>query len=147
MPVADIAEARDLVMGLFKTKWSAQAPPVPIVGYQDKKTPGIPPADGSEYVEAEIQHMDDRPAGIGDTGRKRFRAFARLIVDIRTPFGDGLTRSDQLVKIIQSFRGSTTAPDRVQFRRVTVGESGKDGNYYKVRMFVYFDYDEVVETT
>lgn len=146
MPVADAAEARDLVMTVLSTAWAA-APGSPPMVYQDQR---MEKPNAAPYAEAEIQHMDGFNAAIGDSGRKRVRSKARLVVAIYTKPGDGLTVSDTLAKIVQNAFESkrNTGPDTVTFRRVRGPfEDGLTGNGYKVRVIVDFEYDRIQTMT
>lgn len=140
MPVvADIGAARDVVMNRLKTAWAAQASPPPML-YQDEEEDA--PADATTYGEAVIEHKRGQQATIGGRGMRRFRAWATLTVTLRTPYGDRLTISDTLVKIVQdAFEGKSQGG--VIFRDVRVVEDGKDGAYSKVRVLVNFEYDRV----
>lgn len=140
MPVNDIGNARDLVFDMLKTAWAGQDE-APVLLYQDN---AADPPERASYAEAEIQHQRGTQATIGEAGKRRFRAWARLTVTIRTPYGDGLTSSDAMTKIVQdAYEGKSTAHGEVQFRDVRVVEDGKDGAFYKVRVIVDFDYDRL----
>lgn len=145
MPVADHAEARDLVCAVLNTAWAAQTSPPPLI-FEDGRTTK---PDHAPYAEAEIDYGDQRGVAIGDSGRKRLRTEARLIVAIHTVPGDGLTMSDALVIIVQDAfeKVRDTAPDKVTFRRVAVVKDGLTGDSFKVRVIVYFDYDRVQSRT
>lgn len=146
MPVADDAEARDLVYKVLNDAWAA-APGTPKLVFQDQRAEK---PDSAPYAEAEIQHYDGFDAAIGDSGTKRVRDKARLIVAIYTVPGDGLTVSDTLAKIVKNaFRGKRgTSPDKVTFRRVRGPiEDGLTGNGFKVRVIVDFEYDQIQTMT
>lgn len=145
MPVIDQAEARDLVYEVLNTAWNAPMSPPPLI-FEDR---GVAKPDHGPYAEAEIDFGYQGGVAIGDSGRKRVRTEARLIVSIHTVPGDGLTMSDALVKIVQNAfeQRRNTAPDQVTFRRVTVVKDGRVGDSYKMRVIVYFEYDRIQSRT
>jgi hypothetical protein len=143
MPVADIAEGRDLIYGVLKTAWAAQMSPPPLI-YQDQNAEK--PLAGAPYAEAEIQHQDGFNAAIGDSGKKRVRSVARLTVSIYTVPGDGLTVQDALVKIVQNAfesKRNVGGPEKIIIRKVRVVEDGNTGNAFRVRVIVDYEYDRI----
>jgi hypothetical protein len=146
MPVTDRAEAKDLVFGVLKDAWATITSPPPMI-YQDQREER---PEAGPYAEAEIQHQDGFNAAIGDGGRKRVRAVARLVVSVYTVPGDGLTTSDDLVKVVQNAfekRRNIGGPEKVTVRSVKVVEDGLTKNAYKVRVLAYFEYDRIQTMT
>ena len=143
MPIPDIGTARGEILSHFTTAWNAQTPPVPTLLYQDKKTPRIP--DSGPWARINVQHNDrDRATVGGNANNRRFRAFGIIIVQIFTPYGDGLTNNDSLVNVaVNAFEGTKTGEDRVEFRNVRSQEIGEDGPWFQTNVIAEFDYDLV----
>lgn len=141
MPIADIAQARDLIYGVLLTALTNYNSSLPVI-YADKT--GTAPDTGA-YVEASLVHNGGAQATLGGAGGRRWRSHARLIVDVFTDFGDGLAASDPIVKAVQNaFRGKITSPDAVEFQGVRVAEQPRDGSRSKTRVVVDCVYDELV---
>jgi len=151
MPVANITEARDIVMGIINTAWAAAAEPAfwPTPG-QNWPPPILWPDDESDepdgskpWAKVELQHQRGGQSAIGDVGKRRFRAWAVVTVTIYTPNGDGLTTADYLATIVQDALEGRHTPDKVYFRDVRVVDDGTDGPSYKIRVLSNLDYDRV----
>jgi hypothetical protein len=147
MPVANVAEGRDFVMGIIKVAWDASIAPggytgtwPPSIFYQD--VVGDPP-EAAPYAHAFIQHRKGGQVAIGDAGLRRFRADGIVTVALYTPHGDGLTLADYLANIVQDALEAHHTPDKVYFRDVRVVDDGKDGTNSKVRVIADLDYDRV----
>lgn len=140
MPVADITDARDLVLAMLKTAWDSQMTP-PNIFWDDQEENS--PFD--TYAVATFRHT--MPSGqsslTGDAGT-RYTSGASLIVDIYTLFGSGAKAADPYTKLIQlAFRGQKSIPDKVWFRAVRLAEQPRFGKHAKMRVVVDFQYDEV----
>lgn len=143
MPYASIADARDAMLGMFKTGWNAQTPPVPPVAYPDMKFTA--PDASSAWARITVQHVHgSRQVTLGQPGNRRFRKVGVITVQIFTPPGDGLTLADQLVKIaVDIFEGKSTVDDGVQFLNVRPIEVGLNGSWQHNNVQVDFNYDVI----
>lgn len=152
MPVLDVAEARDAIIGRINTAWAAMTEPSfwptpgtnwpPVLFFPDVSADR--PASGTQpYGEIEIQHQRGAQVGIGDAGRRRFRSWAVVTVKVFTVEGDGLTTSDYIANIVKTALRARANPDKVYFRDVRIVDDGRDGGNYKVRVLSNLDYDEV----
>lgn len=138
--IADVGQARDVVMGMLKTAWDTIPSPAPVLLFQDQEADA--PAPTHSYGEAVINHKKGNQVTLGEPGGRRFRAWATLTVTIRTEAGDGLTSNDAIVKIVQdAFEGKSKSG--VDFRAVRPQEDGRDGAFYKTRVLVDFEYDRI----
>jgi len=142
MPFSDPALARDAILDHFTTEWNAQASP-PELRYDDR-TQDLPSGDVS-WARVSVLHNTGRQNTMGETGNRRFRKTGIVTVQIFTPFGDGLTESDILVKVaVDAFEGkSTGGGDTVDFTNVRSQEIGRDGYWYQTNVLAEFDYDAV----
>lgn len=146
MPVATIAEGRDLILDHFKTAWDAGTPPIPLVLYDDRKL-DLPPDD--TYARVTVQHnvFEQRTLGgkpsLGGSGR-RFRRSGIIAIQIFTINDAGLTTSDALVDlIVDAFEGEDTSSDEVEFINVRANEVGHDGAWHQTNVLAEFRYDRV----
>lgn len=152
MAVTGVSEARDLILGRISTAWAAMAEPSfwptpgqhwpPAIFWPDVAD-DVPEAGQQPYAEVEIQHQRGGQVAIGDVGLRRFRSWAVVTVKIVTPYGDGLTVSDYIVKIVKTALRARATPDKVYFRDVRNVDDGRDGGNYKVRVLANVDYDEI----
>lgn len=139
MPFNTREDARNDIQSVFHTAWSTQAAPVPLVLYQNKK--GIPPVDGSPYVSVNIAHTSGNQTTLASIGSRRFTQRGLITVAVFEKLGEGLTTSDQRVKIItDAFEGVVT-PGRVIFTNVRASEIGKLASWYQVNVLIEFEYD------
>lgn len=140
MPVADITEARDIVLTQLKTAWDAQMSAPPLY-YKDQAED----APQDVYAVATFRHSANagQSSLTGDAGT-RYTSGGSLLVDIYTLEGKGMNSGDPYIKIVQgAFRGQKSIPDSVWFRAVRVAEQPRFGKHSKVRVVVDFEYDEV----
>lgn len=138
--VANIGQARDLVFGMLKTAWDANAGGLPII--YDGMSARLDAAEDG-FSEAAIVHAAAGQAALG--GKQvglLYRSNARLQVDIKTPMNQG--RPDALVQAIrEAFIGARATPDVVTFVGVQVVEMPRSGARIVTRVVVYFNYDEI----
>lgn len=142
MPFTNDTTALDAILGLFKTGWdTAYAPgPAPFVVYPDQAEDT--PPDGSPWVKVLFQIRNVPQVTIAPPGSRRFRNFAKLIFEVRTPFGGGLTTNQAMTDTIGSIlEGQTTAPDAVTFREFVPTNIGKDGVWQLTKVVVSLEYD------
>lgn len=142
---ATLTQARDEILGTFKTAWDAGAETVgktvlyPNVGNQE------PPTAEELWARVTVQHFVGAQVTLsGATGARRFRHNGLVTVQLFAPSGEGLETLDAAATIVkQAFEGVTTSPGRVLFRNVRVNEIGPDGQWFNVNVLADFEYDEV----
>lgn len=151
-----IGEARDSILGAFKTKWDADTPAVnggnvPEVFYEGigKTTPG--PAD-APWARVQVRHVDGDVTGVGSpTGSLRRTTKTGVVtVQIFTPLFDddgsprGLALAEDLAAVAKAaFEGEVTVED-VIFRRTRAVEVEADGPWFQWNVLSDFEYDEFV---
>ena len=135
-------EARDEILGTFRTAWlaSSASQDLPVI-YPDSAADK--PASGA-YARVAVSHIDGRTATLaGATGYRRFRREGFVTVSIYTPIGGGLTLNDDLSTIVvNAFEGVMTTSG-VIFRNVRAQEAGRDGSRFQTNVLADFEYDEV----
>ena len=143
MPITTVKEARNEMTDHFTDAWNAQASPVPLLLYQDKKKDI--PVTAVPWARMSIAHVDrDRVTIGGETGGTRFRAFGLITVEVYSLYGEGLTNNDVYVNlVIDAFEGQNTGLDRVTFRNVRNEEIGVDGPWFQTNVIAEFEYDIV----
>jgi hypothetical protein len=144
MPVSSPSVARDAILTLFKTAMDANAPDVTVL-YDDVRSQ-VPTADDGEWVRIVIEHQDRRQPAIGQAnGLRRYRSSGLITVQVFTPFGDGLTRTDAIADIVYDiFDGvSTQSGDGITFNNVTMREIGETGPWFQTNILADFKYDTV----
>lgn len=153
MPSFD--EARDSMLGVFKTKWDADTPAVagsiPTIFYDGIGEEGEKPHD-APWARIQIRHSAGSVTGIGKIGGKaRTTKLGICTVQVFTPLYDddgvtprGLSLNEELSKIAKAaFENVVTAED-VVFRNVRATEIGPDGPSYQTNVLAEFEYDEIV---
>jgi hypothetical protein len=129
-------------MALFKTAWDAQGGTIPLVFYQDTVTDI--PKDGSAWAKISVLHQNGGQATLGEVGNRTFRREGLVIVEIHSPFGEGLANGDLLSKVaLDAFEGNTTASGEIWFRNARLSEIGQDGDWHISTVMVDFEYDEI----
>ncbi|MCP4897717.1 MAG: hypothetical protein GY906_12155 [bacterium] len=140
---ADITQARDEILAVFKTAWDAGAESAGLtVLYWDLAQD--PPPTGA-WARVTVRHSDGNQATLSNSvGQRRFRHEGTVFVQIFTPLDEGLTLADALTSIVKyAFEGEVTSPGRVIFRRVRVNEVGRDGQWFQVNVLADFEYDDI----
>jgi len=139
MPISSIEQARDLIIGQFLDEWNTLASP-PKVLYADRV--GEPPDESEAWARISVQHSLASQVTLGGPAGKRFRRFGTVLVNILTPYGEGLTTSDVLVqKAVDAFEGRSTSPDEVRFLNTSFSEIGPDGAWFRTNVQADFEYD------
>jgi len=142
MPLTSHAAARDAIGTKLKTAWDAQTPPVPLMLYDDVK--GDVPKDGISWARVQVRHNESNQVTLGEVAGRRFRRFGIVLVQIFTPFGDGLDAADAFAKVANdAFEGEETSPDEVIFRNVRVNEIGQSGDWFQTDVLADFEWDQV----
>ena len=140
---ATVEQARNEIISTFKTAWDAGAESTGLnVLYWD--TEGEVPDSGA-YARVTVRHATGEQTTVGSAaGKRRYERAGTVTVQIFTEHNEGGTLSDKLVNIIENaFRGVTTSPGRVIFRRVRTNEIGQDSQWFQVNVLADFEYDEI----
>lgn len=142
MPIATITAGRNAIYKQFTDTWNAQTPPVPTIFYDDKQF-DLPDGD-TTWAFVMVRHDGSEQATLGEVGGRRFRRRGRVVVQVRTPTGLGLSTNDVYSKVaLDAFEGVETAPDQVIFRNARLQEEGTDGAWFLTNVISEFEYDEV----
>lgn len=137
--------ARDEVLALFKAAWDADAEStgIPVLW---ENVVGTPPeatdvnGNPTSWARAQMRHVDGGHANIGNT---RFDQSGLITIQIFTPSGFGLEKSDKLADVARkAFEGKKTASG-VWFRDARINEEGPDGPWFMTNVFVTFEYDQL----
>jgi len=135
-----LTEARDEIMDLFTTAWTAGAPSVAL-HYWDLSadTPG---AGNAAWAAITARWTLGNQRGFA-IGPKRYERQGIVTVQIFTPFGSGLTEADSLAKIAHDAFEGVDTPNGVWFRNVRVNTIGHSGEWFQTNVLAEFIYDEV----
>jgi len=154
---ATITEARDAILGRFRTVWLADplTSGVP-VQYQDVRPAGYsrwPPEglDSSKnpipWARVTMQHNPEVGGQVtlrGDEGTQRYRRYGVVTVSLFDAVGKGLSGLDSYGAVAKSaFEGVRLSPTGVVFRSVRFFEVGESGAWYQANVTAEFEYDEV----
>lgn len=103
-----------------------------------------PPQDGkaAHLRGPYIRHNEPGAETLGPVGKRRFQRMGVAVVQVMTPFGDGFTLADTLGTVARNAYEGVSTPNGVWFRRTTVKEVGKTGNYIQVNVTTNFEYTE-----
>lgn len=137
-------QAKDEILGTFKTAWDAGAESTGLtVLYWNTKSEV--PTSGA-WARVTVRHAEGEQETLSNSaGSRRFGRVGTVTVQIFTPHNEGGTLSDQLVEIVEkAFMGVTTSPGRVIFRRVRSNEIGQDGQWFQVNVLADFEYSEII---
>jgi hypothetical protein len=148
---ATFSEARDQILGTFKTAWDANSGAVnggavPSLHYEGLKFD--PPKDAA-WARITIRHSTAGQATLaGDPsfGRRRFEKFGVVTVQIFQPLssGGGLVLAENLAQVAKAaFEGKATT-GQVWFQNVAINEVGVDGPWFQMNVVASFRYDEIV---
>jgi len=132
-------QARDEIVALFKAAWDADEDScdVPVIwtGVRGE----IP--DSGSWVRVTVNFDDEGPASIS---KVHFKTTGTVIIQIFTPHDDGNVQADILQHIAKkAFRGKTTSPGAVWFRRVRPTAVGQDGQWFQTNVLADFEYEEI----
>lgn len=142
MPVATVAEGRDLVLGHIKSAWD-ELDDCPPLRFDDTEGGAV---QDEEWARITIQHV---PGGfdqrtLGPAGYRRFRRLGIVTIQVFTALGDGLTRADTLAQVLlTALQGATTATGGVIFRNAGMSEVGRDGRWNQTNVTAEFEYDTI----
>lgn len=143
MTVATRTLARDEVMTLFRTAWTASGAPsetLPILFWDIAQD--IP--DSGAWCRITMQHNEGEQVTLSNgSGNRRFRRFGVINVQIFTPIGDGLELNDLLTKIAEDAFEGVTSTNGIVFLNVRSNEVGPDGEWFQTNVLADFEYDEV----
>jgi len=148
-----ITQARDGILGHLRTAWLANGATVDVLVFYPDTVVGVKglagtkvaqPVSGSPWARVTLQHVTSGQTSLADnTSKKIFTRNGVLTVQVFTPYGTGLTKSDTLTKVVQdAFEGKATL-NGVWFRNVRANEIGQDGEWHQTNVLVEFTYDEV----
>lgn len=138
-----LAEARDAINGRLRDAvdaYNAANSTSYSVYYEDvdKAEPGAREANFRIF----IRHNEGDQDTLGGAGRRRFSRAGVVMVQVMAPFGDGFTLGDALVTVARNAFEGVSTPNGVWFRRVSVKDVGKTGNFYQTNVTANFEYTE-----
>ena len=133
------AEAKDVILGIFKTVWDTPTPRIAV--YSD--LPGTKPASNVVWARAIVQHAEGRQSSLaGVSGTRRFTDEGTFFIQVFAPVGDGSTACLAAAREVQDAYRDAKHPN-VWFRDVKLREVGADGTFYQINVSGTFSYDEV----
>lgn len=141
---SDRLEVRDEILTYFRQAWLADdASKLLKLFYADAKS-NRPDDDTEEFCRVTVQHGATVQNSLsGSHGLKIYRNDGIMTAQLFTLVGDGLSKADQLTKVVQdAFEGQ--AVNGIWFRNVRVNEIGMDGDRYQTNILVDFSYDETL---
>ena len=148
MPIT-YPDARDAIQTMFWSYWQANAAAandgdgVPPVEWENKEQ-GAAPDPRKPYARFTLQTEVTPQVTLGPTGGRRFRTFGFVTVQIFTPHGEDVTRSDALAVVAKNaFQGKNSGSDEVTFREVRIIPVGRGDSAWQVNVLAAFDWDEV----
>ncbi len=149
MTLPTFDSARDEILGLFNTYWTAQTPALNGGQAVRVEWPGVdaggPPSASEAWARIAVRHGTSRQGTFGPPGQRRFLRLGLITVQLFTPLaaGGGLSFAENLGIIARNaFEGRST-DSGIWFRNARLQEVGPDGEWYQMNMTVEFQYDEV----
>lgn len=136
---ATFEQARDEMLAVFKAAWDTTGH---YAAYPDR--PEEKPKGADPWARVTVRHAVGEQGSLANhEGRRRWERRGTLFVQIFTPSGEGLSRSDTLAKIVVDALEGKSTPRGVWFRNTRINEVGPDGDWYQVNVLADFIYDEV----
>lgn len=137
---ATYAEARDEMNAQVTEAWLDANPTYPIF-YDDR--PGSKPNTELPWARVTVRHnRGDQETLSNPIGQRLFSRDGLVIVQIFTPVGAGLRKSDTLAKVVSDALEGKTTPSGVWFRNVRLREIGPDGSFFQTNVIGEFEYNE-----
>lgn len=149
MTLPTFGSARDEILGLFHTYWTAQTPAINDGKPVHVEWPGVdsgsPPPASEAWARIVLRHAASRQLTLAPAGQRRFLRPGLITVQVFTPLsaGNGLSFAEKLGIIARdAFEGRST-DSGIWFRNARLQEVGPDGEWYQMNLTVEFQYDEV----
>lgn len=141
-----IAEAKDEMIGVFYTAWSADSESASLfVLYPNEEIDDDDTSADAAWARVTIKHFDNRfsPQSLtGGLGTKNYQRDGGITISIFTPIGLGADLGNALTKIVMdAFEGQRSGG--VWFRNVRFNEVGKSGAWDQVNIKANFNYSEI----
>ena len=142
------AQARDAVMGLIETAWTASGAATENAPLHFANVKSDRPGEDGSSSQAEAWgrvsvQMVESPQST--QGRRRWLTTGILTVQIFTPFGDGHLLGDAFAAVLlNALRGATNSPDGVWYFDATVNEIGQDGPWFQSNVTASFRFQEAL---
>lgn len=139
-------EARDEIYAMLKAAWDTTG--VQLL-YADVEGNAQPTQQASKvepkpWARASVNHDTRFNSSLGNAmGQRRYQADGRLVVQIFTPLGEGLSSADSYAILLQDTFDSKSSPSGVEFAAVKAEEIGPDGPWFQTNVTIDFSYDEV----
>lgn len=134
-------QARDEILGQFKTAWDASVfSGAPVVYWDKTSADDKPNPDTTEvWVRMTVRHEIGRNDAIGN---RLFQREGTVTAQLFTRFGTGLANVDAASKVIvDAYQGQSTSGG-VWFRNVRMNEVGQDGQWFQTNILADFEYVE-----
>src|SRR5690554_1219021 len=91
-----------------------------------------------------VQHIQGQQSSLSNlSNKRRYTKRGLLTIQLFTPTGDGLQKSDQLVEQFEAAVRNVSTPNGVWFRNVRSSEVGEDGPWFQTNILAEFEYDQV----
>lgn len=134
------AQARDLILGVFKSAWDLTGFPAT---YTD--VAGSVPNSETVWARVTIRHSTGKQSsligGLGVSGVTRYTNRGFVWVQVFAPAGDGSVAGYGASQaVLSAYR---KASNEVLFRDVALNEAGTDGAFERFDVKAFFEYDTV----
>lgn len=150
MALASPQAARDEIFALLKAAWDLSAETLTVMrGYNgtdfDRPQARGTGSEATPWMFAVIQHLpaETANANLGPAGSRRFNYGGVLIVQHFGPATDGLQKCHKLARVTKEATEGAKTAGGVFFRRVSVQEQPRDGDWGRVDVVAPFEYDTV----
>jgi hypothetical protein len=134
--------ARDELLALVKTALDSAG--VVSVAWPDVSGNAVTEAsaENTEWARVSLTHTGGSQGTFGEAGGRTFERTGLLAVQVFTPAGDGLERSDSVCQaLLDAFDGGET-PGGAKLRRARATEVGHSGPWNQANVVADFEYDE-----
>ena len=142
--------ARTDIYSAVKTAWDAGAATTGKTLLWDNVTGYIPQGEDGSTGDPElwgavrvISNTSEIRSLRGDGGIRRFRRTGFAAIEVFSPAGDGLSSTDDVVKVLLDALEGKATTNNVVFRSGSVREEGLSGPWFLTVVTVDFEYDEV----
>lgn len=131
-------EAKDVMLGIFKTAWDTTGFPA-----RYEYVPGEKPPTQTVWARVNVRHYVGRQSSLsGEDGTRRYLERGTLTVQVFAPVGDGSKACYAAAQIVKNAFRDARHPT-VWFTSVRMTEVGAEGAFEQINVLATFSYDDV----
>lgn len=134
-------EARDTILAIVETAWTASGAPTETAPLLFPGVKGDKPSSGTWGIASAV-HTGREQDTLSRPGRRRFLVSGTLRVQIYTPTGDGFAAADVIAENIKAALDAVPVTSGVWFVNVRSTDVGEEGPWLNVNVEAGFRYQQ-----